>query len=108
MPDPVNNVSTANPITPAVGEAGTANSASAAAPQTAVSVPGADLVDVAQTEALLQSIIQAANAVPGIDPSKVAELKQAVASGTYQANPQALAQKIVELEALLVTAGRVR
>ena len=108
MPDPINSVSTTNPIAPAVGDAGAANSTAAAAPQTAASAPGADLVDVGQTEALLQSIIQAANAVPGIDQSKVAELKQAVASGTYQANPQALAQKIVELEALLVTAGRVR
>jgi len=108
MPDPINSVSTTNPIAPAVGDAGAANSTGAAAPQTAVSAPGADLVDVAQTEALLQSIVQAAGKVPGIDQSKVAELKQAIASGSYQANPQAMAQKIVELEALLVTAGRVR
>jgi len=108
MPDPINSISTTNPIAPAVGEAGAANSTAAAAAQTAVAAPGADLVDVAQTETLLQSIIQAANATPGIDQSKVAELKQAITSGTYQANPQALAQKIVELEALLVTAGRVR
>lgn len=108
MPDPINSISTANPIAPAVGDAGAANSTGAAAGQTAGSVSGADLVDVAQTEALLQSIIQAANAAPGVDQSKVAELKQAITSGTYQANPQALAQKIVELEALLGTAGRVR
>lgn len=108
MPDPINGVSTANPITPAAGEAGAANATGAAAPQTSVSGSGADLVDVAQTEALLQSIVQAAGNVPGIDQSKVAELKQAIASGSYQSNPQAIAQKIVELEALLVTAGRVR
>jgi negative regulator of flagellin synthesis FlgM len=108
MPDPINSVSTTEPITPAAGEAGAASSTGAAAAQAPVGAPGADLVDVAQTEALLQSITQAASAVPGIDQAKVNELKQAIATGTYQANPQALAQKIVELEALLVTAGRVR
>jgi negative regulator of flagellin synthesis FlgM len=108
MPDPINSVSTTGPITPAAGETGATSSTGAAAPQVSVGTPGADLVDVAQTEALLQSIVQAAGKVPGVDQSKVDELKQAIASGTYQANPQAVAQKIVELEALLVTAGRVR
>lgn len=108
MPDPINSVSTTDPITPAAGEAAAAGSAGAASTQIQQSAPEVDLVDVAQTEALLQSITQAASAVPGIDQSKVAELKQALASGTYQANPQALAQKMVELETLLATAGRVR
>ena len=107
MPDPINSVGTTGPITPAASEAGATSTAGAAASQTAVT-PTADLVDVAQTEARLQSIVQAANAVPGVDQAKVDELKQAIASGSYQANPQALAQKLVELEALLVTAGRVR
>jgi flagellar biosynthesis anti-sigma factor FlgM len=46
--------------------------------------------------------------VPGIDQAKVAELQQAIASGSYQANPQSIAQNLVELEALLVTAGQVQ
>jgi flagellar biosynthesis anti-sigma factor FlgM len=109
MPDPINSVSTTDPITPAAGETAAASTAAAAAPEASQIAPAAaDLVDVAQTEALLQSITQAASGVPGIDPSKVDELKQAISSGTYQANPQALAQKLVELETLLVTAGRVR
>ena len=108
MPDPINSVNTTAPITPAAGEAGAAGSATGAASQAAAGTPSADLVDVGQTEALLNSIVQAATAVPGIDQSKVDEPKQAIASGSYQVNPQALAQKIVELEALLVTAGRVR
>jgi negative regulator of flagellin synthesis FlgM len=108
MPDPITSVSTTEPITPAAGETAAPGSAGAAVPQAPAGAPGADLVDVAQTEALLQSIVQAAGTVPGVDQAKVDELKQAIASGTYQANPQALAQKIVELEALLVTAGRLR
>ena len=53
----------------------------------------------------MQSIIQAASNTPGIDQSKVSELQKAISSGAYQANPQSIAQKIVELEAQLGTAG---
>ncbi|HXP03871.1 MAG TPA: flagellar biosynthesis anti-sigma factor FlgM, partial [Stellaceae bacterium] len=87
MPDPITSVTTTEPITPAAGETGATSSTGAAAPLVPTSAPGADVVDVAQTQALLQSITQAANSVPGIDQAKVNELKQAIASGTYQANP---------------------
>jgi len=63
---------------------------------------------VAQTETLLQTIIQAASNTPGIDQAKVSELQQAISSGAYQTNPQSIAQKIVELEAQLGTAGQVQ
>jgi len=112
MPDPITGVSNTNPVTPtnSTGQTGSAQSTDAAAnaanagnaPATAA---GTDLADVGQTEALLQSIIQAASNTPGIDQAKVAELQQAIASGAYQANPQSIAQKIVELEAQLGTAG---
>lgn len=111
MPDPIRGVSTTDPVTPttSTGQAGAAQSTDAAAAANTGSAPatsgGADLADVGQTEALLKSIIQAASNTPGIDQSKVAELQQAIASGAYQANPQSIAQKIVELEAQLGTAG---
>jgi flagellar biosynthesis anti-sigma factor FlgM len=108
MPDAIRGVNTTDPVattsTTQTGSANTTNSASAAASV----APGADLADVGQTEALLQSIVQAASNVPGIDPAKVADLQQAIASGAYQANPQSITQKLVELEALLVTAGQVQ
>lgn len=112
MPDPITGVSNTNPVTPAnsTGQAGSAQSTTDAgnaadAANTAAAAGGADLADVGQTEQLLQSIIQAASNTPGIDQGKVAELQQAIASGAYQANPQSIAQKIVELEAQLGTAG---
>jgi negative regulator of flagellin synthesis FlgM len=112
MPDPITGVSNTNPVTPAnsTGQAGAAQSSDAtaaadAASTAAAAAGGADLADVGQTEQLLQSIIQAASNTPGIDQAKVAELQQAIASGAYQANPQSIAQKIVELEAQLGTAG---
>ena len=109
MPDPIRGVNTPDPVTPttSVGQAGSTQSTDAAAnaANTPAAAGGADLADVTQTETLLQTIIQAASNTPGIDQSKVAELQQAIASGAYQANPQSIAQKIVELEAQLGTAG---
>jgi flagellar biosynthesis anti-sigma factor FlgM len=116
MPDPIRGVDNSAPITPtspaSTGQAGAANSAgtadNTAAANATVSGGGADLADVAQTETLLQNILQAASNTPGIDQSKVTELQQAVASGAYKANPQSIAQKLVELEALLGTAGTLQ
>lgn len=112
MPDPITGVSNTNPVAPAnsTGQAGAAQSNDAtsvadAAATAATAAGGADLADVGQTEQLLQSIVQAASNTPGIDQAKVADLQQAIASGAYQANPQSIAQKIVELEAQLGTAG---
>ncbi len=111
MPDPIRGVSTTDPVTAtnSAGQTGSAQSADATnaanAPNAAITSGAADLADVGQTEALLQSIIQVASSTPGIDQNKVVELQQAIASGAYQANPQSIAQKIVELEAQLGTAG---
>jgi negative regulator of flagellin synthesis FlgM len=111
MPDPIRGVNTTDPVTAptSAGQTGSAQSADGANAANSANASGAtggaDLADVTQTEALLQSIIQAASNTPGIDQAKVAELQQAIASGAYQANPQSIAQKIVELEAQLGTAG---
>ena len=112
MPDPIRGVNTPNPVTStstaAAGSAQSADSAATAANVATSAAPATDLADVGQTEALLQSIIQAASNTPGIDQSKVADLQQAIASGAYQANPQSIAQKIVELDAQLGTAGNLQ
>ena len=77
-----------------------------AAPSPATNAPGAavtpvDSADLSRAEALLTTISQASAAVPSIDRTRVAELQQALNSGTYQANPQLIAEKIMEIEALL-------
>ncbi|HYM73158.1 MAG TPA: flagellar biosynthesis anti-sigma factor FlgM [Stellaceae bacterium] len=111
MPDAIRGVNTAGPVGAAssVGQTGSAAPTDAAASAaSAGATPNLDLADVGQTETLLQSILQAASTVSGIDQAKVAELQQAIASGAYQANPQAIASKFVELENLLATAGAVR
>jgi len=112
MPDPIRGVGTTNPVTPTAtaqtGSTQSADAANVANASVSAGSAGADLADVAQTEALLQTIIQAASNIPGVDQSKVAELQQAISSGAYQVNPQSIAQKIVELEAQLGTAGQVQ
>jgi negative regulator of flagellin synthesis FlgM len=108
MPDPIRGVSTPNPVTAtSTGATGSAQTAEATNAPTTTST-GADLADVTQTETLLQTIIQAASNTPGIDQAKVSELQQAISSGTYQTNPQSIAQKLAELENLLGTAGQVQ
>ena len=112
MPDPIRGVDTPNPVTPtttgATGAPQATDPNAAASGAATIAGGGADLADVAQTEALLQTIIAAASNTPGIDQNKVNELQQAIASGAYQANPQSIAQKIVELEAQLGTAGQLQ
>ena len=120
MPDPIQGVNTAGAVRPAtstgpVTPAKPADQTGAAAPADATgATPSAgasakvDLADVGQTEALLNSILQVASGVSGIDQAKVAELQQAIATGAYQADPQMVAKKFMELESLLAAAGVVR
>ena len=64
-----------------------------------------DTADVTSVEALLATITKAANAVPPIDQTRVAQLQQAINSGTYQANPQQTAKMLMKIEELLAAKG---
>jgi flagellar biosynthesis anti-sigma factor FlgM len=120
MPDPIQGVNTSGsvgattstgPVAPAKPADQTRSAVPADAASTAAAAnaaPKADLADVYHTEALLQTILQAASTAPGIDQAKVAELQQAIATGAYQADPQVVAKKFMELESLLAAAGVVR
>jgi len=63
--------------------------------------PAVDSANVTQVEALLQTIGTLASNVPSVDQARIAEIRQAIASGTYQVNPQAIAEKMLEIERLL-------
>jgi flagellar biosynthesis anti-sigma factor FlgM len=63
--------------------------------------PGTDSVDVAQTAALIATIEEAAGSVPTVDPGRVADMRQIIASGAINADPQRIALSIVQFEALL-------
>jgi flagellar biosynthesis anti-sigma factor FlgM len=104
MPDPIHSVNPGNSVI--VGSTGQA--AAAPAPTSVSPAPtssDSDSADVGQTQALLQTITAAAAGVPTIDQNRVASLQQALASGTYQPDPQAIAQKLIETESALGPSG---
>lgn len=104
MADPIRS---ANPIdVSGLAPADQPGSPPAAAPseQQGAVVP-VDTADLGRAEALLSAISQASASVPSVDQSRVAELQQALNSGTYQANLQLIAEKIMEIEGLLSSRG---
>jgi flagellar biosynthesis anti-sigma factor FlgM len=99
MPDPINGVTAPDPIT--VAPAGQATPVSASAPiAPSAVVPQADSADVAKAQALLETITEAANMVPPANLTRIAELRQAVETGTYQVNPQQVAHMIMQIDEL--------
>jgi flagellar biosynthesis anti-sigma factor FlgM len=104
MPDPIQGVNAAQPLD--IAQTGQAGPSTTGAGTTSTGAAGAvDSADVARAEALLTTILDTAKTVPDIDQARVAELQRAVQSGDYQANPQQIAEKIMEIEQLLATRG---
>lgn len=101
MSDPIRGVSPAIPS--AVGQTGTTATSTPAPTNTPSVATGAvDSADVTRAQALLAAISAAAGAVPETDQARVAELRQALRTGSYQVNPNQVAEKMSEIEALLV------
>ena len=90
-------------ISSQVGQTGTLGT-SAQVPESiqAPSTAAVDSADVARAEALLAAISAAAGTVPEVDQARVSELQQQLRSGTYQISPGQIAEKMAEIEALLV------
>jgi anti-sigma28 factor (negative regulator of flagellin synthesis) len=64
-------------------------------------VPGVDTADVSRAEAVLTTIAQSSATVSSVNQLQIAQLQEALNSGTYQANPQLIAERIMEIESLL-------
>jgi negative regulator of flagellin synthesis FlgM len=104
MPDPIQGLNPTGPVELGqTGQAGTSTGTASATPP--AGSPSIDSADVARAEALLATIAKTAADVPAIDQQRVAELQQAIQSGTYQVDPQQVALKILQLEGLLAPAG---
>jgi flagellar biosynthesis anti-sigma factor FlgM len=101
MPDPIQGVNTAVPFNMTSGGRYTApQTAASPTPQSSTDF-SIDSADVSDLVALLRSIAETSDSIPGVDLVRVATLQQAVQSGTVPADPQQIAQSIMELEALL-------
>jgi flagellar biosynthesis anti-sigma factor FlgM len=100
MADPIGGV---NPIdVSGIASAGGPGSQPAPAPKPeAGSAPAVDSADLSRAQALLATISQAAAGVPSIDRIRIGQLQEALNSGTYRADPQLIAEKIMEIESLL-------
>jgi negative regulator of flagellin synthesis FlgM len=106
MPDPIQGVNATDALGVAsTGQTGTTQAAAPTTPSPASTQ--SDSADVARVEALLATITSAANTVPPVDQTRVAELQQAINSGTFQANPQQVAKVIIEIEQLLASKGKI-
>jgi negative regulator of flagellin synthesis FlgM len=60
-----------------------------------------ETVDVGRSELLLSRLEQALDAAPVVDAGRVRAIKNAIASGAYEIDPRAIADKLVELERML-------
>jgi negative regulator of flagellin synthesis FlgM len=100
MADPIGGV---NPIdVPGVAPAGGPGSQPASTPKPQTSAaPAVDSADLSRAQALLATISQASAGIPSVDRVLVGQLQEALNSGTYRADPQLIAEKIMEIESLL-------
>ena len=100
MADPVQGISRSDS---AGALAPTSTNASAAVVQPGIASGGSssDLTDVSKTEGLLQVMAQAAATVPAVDEARVNELRDAIAGGTFQSDPQVIAQRMAQWETAL-------
>ncbi|MGS2724151.1 flagellar biosynthesis anti-sigma factor FlgM [Porticoccus sp. GXU_MW_L64] len=61
-----------------------------------------DTVTVTNQAARLQELEQSLANTPVVDSARVAELREAIASGSYQPDPQRIADKLSQLERKLL------
>jgi len=61
----------------------------------------ADTVSLTETSAQLRSIESSLASLPVVDTQRVESIKQAIADGSYQVDAQAVADKLIDFEAIL-------
>ncbi|UTW46396.1 flagellar biosynthesis anti-sigma factor FlgM [bacterium SCSIO 12696] len=64
----------------------------------ATSAPASDTVTVTDEAARLQQLEQSLANTPVVDSARVAELREAIASGNYRPDPERIADKLSQLE----------
>jgi len=102
MADPIQGVSGSNAANIAPASGATANQQTGSAPAAATgAAPAADTANVAQVKTLLDMISQVAATIPTVDPGRVAQLRQAIADGSYQIDPQSTAKQLAQIESFL-------
>lgn len=65
-----------------------------------------DVVELTGLGSQLQELTQAVADVPEVDKARVAQVRQALTDGSYQVEPEAVADKLLAMENLLGTARK--
>lgn len=104
VPDKISGYKATQPLTPLKGSKGNvpvadpSSSDAPAATTSATAVQGTDHVTLTDSARSLQKIEEAIAKAPVVDPAKVAAVKQAVSSGTYQIDTGRVADKLLQFE----------
>ena len=62
---------------------------------------GSDVVSLTDLASRLQSLTQSVADVPVVDSKRVDQFRQAITDGSYQVDPEAVADKLANFEAML-------
>ncbi len=66
--------------------------------QSTGSTAGQDTVSLTDTAARMRSLENTVATMPVVDSQRVAEIKQAIMDGTYEINPERIAEKMLDME----------
>jgi negative regulator of flagellin synthesis FlgM len=101
VPAKISGYSTSEPLAPPKGS-GTGGVAPEKAPSEGAAAPSAsqtaDQVTLTTSARSLQKLSAAVAQTPVVDSAKVASVKQALASGTYQIDASSIADKMLQFE----------
>lgn len=94
-----NKIETYGPqMTGAPARVRTAETAGTAGGERVAAVAGSDSVKLTGDAVLLQQLEKAAAEAPVVDERRVAEVRQALADGSYRVDPQTVAAKLARME----------
>ncbi len=65
-----------------------------------------DSVSLTRTASRLQAVKDRIEQTPEVDRERVDNLRRAIADGSYQSNPQKVADKLIQFEALMQGSGQ--
>lgn len=101
MPDKIRGFNASDAAAPVKGSSGSVSAADknrAAASTTAAAAPTADHVTLTGSARILQKLSEAVAGAPVVNAAKVATVKQAVQSGSYQVDAGRVADKLLSFE----------
>ena len=103
MPDKISGYKATQPLAPIKGSKGNTpvadqSGSDASATSASTASPSSDHVTLTDSARSLQKIEEAIAKAPVVDTAKVAAIKQAVSSGTYQIDAGRVADKLLQYE----------